>query len=198
MRYCPYGLSRLTLTVLVAVAICGIGACGLGWIGGFAVRRAPNMRSKVTVFAAAPVSFKRKFFDTDTSLKLKAPPPYVNDTFSNLQPLQDRPSNCCVTPTQSDSVKLRLPSGGTLGISPGADTAEDCAKVDAWFPASTKNIMEAPTINDPNASVTLDITPPSEDSNGENCAVWVYHYGKPPSKQSDSIEPILISSPAKQ
>jgi hypothetical protein len=40
----------------------------------------------------------------------------------------------------------------------------------------------APTINDPNASVVLDITPPPVGNS--KCTVWKYHYGdKPPTRE---------------
>jgi hypothetical protein len=53
--------------------------------------------------------------------------------------------------------------------------------VDVWMGDSMRNIAKAPTINDPNDSITLDIKPPLNGERGD-CAVWVYHYGNPPEK----------------
>jgi hypothetical protein len=71
---------------------------------------------------------------------------------------------------------------------------EACAKVDVWFPESMRNVQQAPTMNDPNATVTFDITPPLRQTN-EECSVWVYHYGDPPHKfkrkNKDIGKPVL-------
>ena len=40
-----------------------------------------------------------------------------------------------------------------------------------------RNMQSAPTMNDPNASVTLLMTPPIDGNS--NCAEWVYHYTLP-------------------
>jgi hypothetical protein len=49
----------------------------------------------------------------------------------------------------------------------------DCAQVDVWIPADMANAQQAPTINDPNAIVTLDITP---SPTGSDCQTWHWHY----------------------
>lgn len=66
-------------------------------------------------------------------------------------------------------------AGGACGA--GAGVGGVCAKIDVWLPKIAA--QQAPTINDPNASVILDITPPPSGKSG-NCTVWVYHYGEPP------------------
>ena len=77
------------------------------------------------------------------------------------------------------------PRGGMIGTAPPikipimlrgvGDDDGDCAQVDVWIPADMANAQQAPTINDPNASVTLDITP---SPNGRDCSIWHYHYLK--------------------
>jgi hypothetical protein len=52
--------------------------------------------------------------------------------------------------------------------------------VDVWLPNSKTD--SAPTINDPNATVTVRIAP-SNDS--EKCSTWHYHYGEPPPQPND-------------
>ena len=56
-----------------------------------------------------------------------------------------------------------------------------CTIIDVWLPAKpkSKNTLEAPSMNDPNASVVLDITPPSGERI-EGCTFWRYHYGETP------------------
>jgi hypothetical protein len=51
-------------------------------------------------------------------------------------------------------------------------------------------VLETPAINDPTATVTLDIYPPQAGESAD-CSVWHYHYGTPPplsnNKGSDGI-----------
>ncbi len=180
----PYGLARLIVTVCLAIAVLCIGVWGCGGIGGFAAEIASRMRNRIIVFAAAPVKVRRKFLEIATLLKLKAPPPYVNETLLKTQSVQSTPSNCCTRPDHVALEKWRL-AGGTVGTSADTSTPpgppRTCANVDVWLPESMRNITEAPTINDPNASIILDIKPPLEGERGD-CAVWVYHYGNPPEK----------------
>src|SRR5208337_5377884 len=100
---------------------------------------------------------------------LKAPPPYIKVAFLKVQCSQLSPSNPIVMlPPNVLSALLEL-RGGTTGTRPlpitvagtGPDGGEDCAKVDVWIPTDTIDAQQAPTINDPNASITLDITPSS-------------------------------------
>jgi hypothetical protein len=132
-----------------------------------------------------------------------APPLYSRTTSLNMHSLHSMPSSCCVTPKKRPRAKSLCCKGGTTGIAygkpaPAGGVLDSCAHVDVWLPENTNNVVRAPTMNDPNASVTLDITPPSESPRGD-CAIWVYHYGNSPSKESNSkLQPMLIASPEEQ
>jgi len=179
--YRPYGLAKLMLIGCSAVAFLSIGVFGGGIFGGAPWTRASISGRIAKVFAAAPLNSKRVVPEKWQSTREYDPPAYVKVASEKKQPLHFMPSNCCETPKNFEPSTEAL-KGGTIG-SPGnppppwADAT--CSKVDAWFPESMKNMQQAPTINDPNAIVTLDITPPSGQTN-EECCVWVYHYGDPP------------------
>ena len=57
----------------------------------------------------------------------------------------------------------------TAGVGAG-----DCAQVDVWIPESMAKADSAPTLNDPNASITLDITPSKSETSA--CSLLKYHY----------------------
>jgi hypothetical protein len=77
--------------------------------------------------------------------------------------------------------------GGIVGSPPVPIAPADagCTKIDVWLP--NKNIATAPTMNDPNATVVLDITPPSKGEES-NCTEMHYHSGTPPPKIGSEIE----------
>ena len=133
-----------------------------------------------------PQTIRREWFPENlASENRNAPPPYRSNEPWNSHRTQSRPSSCCPSPPITEPTRWTA-IAGIDGINPGAEiapccAAEACTVVDVWLPESTRYVAEAPTINDPNAKVTLDISPPLEGSGG-NCAVWIYHYGNPPDK----------------
>jgi hypothetical protein len=86
-------------------------------------------------------------------------------------------------PIMSAPLTVTPTCGGTTGTAPTfitipcGPTVEDglvdsCANVEVWFPS--RNMLMAPSRNDPNASVTFVITSPS--GNDGNCGIRKYHY----------------------
>jgi hypothetical protein len=143
--------------------------------------------------------------------KLYAPPLYSKVTPSKTQPSQSNPSNSCLTPLiepvqyrgpsatealgSAPNILFPLTSGGPSrwkfvnwqGRCAGKDCAGGdvtCAIIDVWLPKS--DMLQAPTMNDSNATVTLDITPPVSGNPGK-CAIWKYHYGEAPPKTGGTI-----------
>jgi hypothetical protein len=160
--------------------------------GGVGLGIAPTAINKIHVLWAAPVRTTETFPGTFVSGKLKLPPPYVSTLAVTVHPSHEKPSSCCTLPPTFDPCPKNC-NGGTTGIAPGMDIVEGgsvgacedcwnaCTRVNVWLPESAKNMQQAPTTNDPNASVTLDIRSPLDGERGD-CAVWTYHYGNPPEK----------------
>ncbi len=197
-----YGLLKLTVMSCLAVAVLSIGVLGVGGGGGAPWVSAVKKGNMPTVLAAAPPNITRIFPENLQSVSLYAPPPYSKVTFLKTHRSHTNPSSCCATPSKTVPETLGPGTVGTVGIAAGmANPCErccSCARIDAWIPKSSKNIVQAPIMNDPNAMVILDITPPSEGS-GRDCAECVYHYGNAPSKQSDSKPPLMrVGTPEAQ
>jgi hypothetical protein len=161
----------------IALALCIGGKGGEAGTGGAGIT--PNMRSMMNVFRAAPFNCS-VCFAIEQSTHRKAPPPYVTVGAAMLHLSQLIPSSGCKSPAMVPS-KRRRPKGGTTGSAPEITKLGACARVDVWLPESMRNssTLQTPAINDPNASVTLNIKPPLEGERGD-CTVWRYHYGDPP------------------
>ena len=71
----------------------------------------------------------------------------------------------------------------------GAEGA--CAEIDVWLPESMRNnrVLQAPTINDPNATVTLDVRPPVSNSSG-NCATLCHNYDNLPDNTVETSQTV--------
>jgi hypothetical protein len=172
-------LGRTSLAVIVGgiMAAGALGSCFAGQPSN------PNVLRNPAVFNAAPLSSIRTGGVIVVLRKTYPPPPYCKVTFDSAHPSQETPSTRYLMLDNFAPLTTRLPSGGTTGSAPsicinvrvGADVAGDCcANVEVWFP--TSNTDMAPSVNDPNASVTFDISPPE---NGE-CGKWKWHYGEHP------------------
>jgi hypothetical protein len=177
-----FGVPKLPLTVSLTVAALSIGSL----LGGLCLGAWPaanpwmNWRN-IRVFRAAPSNSTRTGPEKEKSVNWKLPPPYLKTEPLNAHRTHSAPSTWKAKPETPISVKWP-DIGGTAGT-PGPATAKgirggSCAEVDVWLPESARNAVATPSANDTNAIVTLDIKPPSEMSG--NCAIWLYHYGKPP------------------
>jgi len=177
--YCP----KATKSVVIGLFICAISVGGgltrggrcLGWL-----RRA-NQVETATALNAAPRRVRLVLPSKRQLTQLTIPPEYVRSAFLSKQPSQLIPSSWKFPLMVAPWIKT-LGMGGRTGTALGPDT-NACARVDAWLPESMNrhDVITTPDANDPNAKITLDITPPLKRSGGD-CAVWVYHYGTPPSK----------------
>lgn len=176
-----YGLvEKLSVAGVLMLACINSGGLyaggGTGRVGPFSARMMPN---NAMVFAAAPVKRIRIPFLKIECASLKSPPPYVRAALSNVHPSQLIPSRGW---TKLPPISTFLSCGPSdtlaLGIAPGTPTAGTCAQVDVWIPKEMMDAQQAPTIKDPNASITLDMVP----SKGGDCEIWHYHYLKPGEK----------------
>jgi hypothetical protein len=171
-----YGLAKSPVISCLTLAVFSIGLLGFGAGGCWLAARACTKLKNATVFAAAPVKFTRTGPENLNRVNVNAPPPYSRTELVKSQSVQLLPSTIRVKPLTPIFSKF-LVMGGTTGT-PMPTTRRgglggSCARVDVWMPESMKNIQQAPTINDPNASVALLITPPSDGLS--NCAEWTYH-----------------------
>jgi hypothetical protein len=205
-----YGLAQSIIRglAIVAVSMCGVFGFGLS---GCPPGTVCSNRTSVAALAAAPISSSLVVPLKVAFTRWYAPPAYARVTFVNTQSVQSRPSKICLTPLISAAWRIGTPQpmAGICGVVPsmynpspggapplywlskkevlsimvrhgGRADEGACAHVDVWFPS--KNIQQAPTMNDPNAKVILDITPPSSGMAG-NCSMWKYHDGEaPPTK----------------
>ena len=156
----------------------GIGPLGAGL--GEAI--AWSMERRATVFAAAPFHTKRILPLNVGFTNAKAPPEYSKVTFVKEQLAHSKPSKGWMTPENEDPMNWLPRSGGTTGADPslttprmpdeGEETA-GCARIEVWLPKRNTNIIESLTTRDPNATVTLDITPPLSEPKG--CLILRYH-----------------------
>jgi len=172
--------SKLAVMILGALGL----TCGLAFAG---QPSNPNDCKNCAVFSAAPINLMLTGNLTFVFTKLYAPPPYSIVKSWSVHPLQDVPSNpSVILLTSTPGWMVTLMTGRTIGISPSfRDTAsgdlpvmdwplvDPCANVEVWFPS--RNMLAAPSANDPNASVTFVISPPSGDAG--DCGVWKYHHG---------------------
>jgi hypothetical protein len=180
--------SKLTRAIcgwaVISMSACMTWPPGIGTgAGRFGAGSIPVTRISSTVFAAAPVKMTGTPLGIMAVGNRKAPPPYVKTRGLILQsPSHEKPSSCCTLPP----IVSPLPkycNGGTTGIAAGMEIVDGgsvgggcwaaCTRVDVWMPESSKDMQQAPTINDPKASVIFLITPPSEGNS--NCAEWAYH-----------------------
>jgi hypothetical protein len=115
------------------------------------------------VLAAAPVSWTFTTPSKMQFLNAKFPPPYVSVGLTKRALSQTRPSSCCEEPPvpTSEFAISKEPRGttGTKETFPIWAKAADCTKIDVWMPPTRRRVASAPTKNDPNAIVTLRITP---------------------------------------
>src|ERR1700693_6354573 len=142
------------------------------------------------VFAAAPYKVSRIVPENLGLVIRTGPPPYVKSTFLNVQSSHANPSKgCCPfampTPLLTPPVSARTTGANAGLVATNPPLGGSCAETDVWLPESMKNsnILELkdPTINETNATVTLDIHPPLHEQSSA-CSTWHYHYGKPPDK----------------
>lgn len=201
----PKPIIWIVLPTVFAGAVMGI--LGLGFashggcsgIGGFGADPGtiPRSTSNLTVFAAAPVSSKCSGPEILALGRLYAPPPYVRMVSLNEQSVQLNPSSCCAPPVtevpknwgpRPGMVGVRFEiamddwsgvPGGTGGDGPSANAEEDCTTVEVWMPDETTSAQQAPAMNDPNATIILDITPPQKKTKSD-CTVWHHHKEAPP------------------
>jgi len=179
------------LTQLIGLLVIALSAIMLGLLGGCiglgagGLGTTPIKRSMLNVFRAAPFNWICGEVERMAhSLHLKAPPAYVKTPaliphFSQSIPSSGWTSLVNVLPSR------RIASGKTSGSRAQKDAPEAwipdittpwdaCTRVDIWMSKSPKDATQTPTINDPDASATLVITPPSKRKSG-NCTEWLYH-----------------------
>lgn len=200
---CWYGVAKSSFLMFVIVTVCGI-----GWYGGQTCGLLPRARFvkkawTANVFAEAPLKSMRNMPCTDGCTKEMGPPEYVKRTLLKVQSVQSKPSsdwptslnvyrskrgNSNIERKAGSAPSTWIPTGSWLKLPPlmtdrGGVRGGACASVDVWIPRSMNNtdVLQTPSANDPNAIVTLDITPPAKGKGG-NCSVWVYHSGKAPDK----------------
>ena len=193
-----YGATKSPLSSFSRLALLMIGVFGLtsGACGFAGHPIIPKVLSNPSVFAAAPTNLSWTGGTTVESVRLYAPPPYTNVTPLYTLLLERNPSRGTSALRNVLCDDPELPSGGTRGTaacqtSPmsgiWAKAKPDCRTVEMWFP--NKDMQSAPTTNDPNASVTVRITPPSSGKAG-NCTVWKKHYGvRPKSGKARIVQP---------
>ena len=202
IRYSP--VSTVPSIVPLTFTICVLFLLG-AFVGACPLAKPWTKVRKMTVFFAAPLNSTRIGPETVNWARLKFPPLYFSVAPVKEQRIHSSPSTPIsdgAPPTPKLSKWFAI--GGIAGIGtpailapkgpdgagPGAG-AGACAKVDVWLPEAMKNMQSMPATNDIADSVTLDITPPSEGSTGD-CAVWVYHFGTSPSKQSARPQPMMV------
>ena len=157
----------------------------------------PKLANSNTVFLEAPSNLKLTTPDRFKSFRLKLPPEYrIVAPPSSTQLVQLGPSRSrkLLGPKLLNSTSLKGTSG-TLGAAslfrtsvPVWAASARCRTVDVWLPS--KDVTKTPSANDPNASVTLRITPPLSGEAGD-CTVWKYHYGVRPKKRRKSDKKIV-------
>lgn len=173
--FTPSKLTRVKLFWAFSSSVALIvGGCFWGCGGGARAGKAPSALSRFIVFRAAPFNSIGTLRRTWALLNRNAPPAYVNRSAAKTQPSQPIPSNGW-TPPKIPPPWSGGPRGGTTGSAPEMSTFTwpACTRVDVWMSEDAMNAEEAPTINDPNASATLIITPPLKGKS--NCVEWVYH-----------------------
>ena len=163
MRPHQYGLLKSPMAACLIVASMGIGVPRAGCLGCWLAFSAFKNWIKASVFAAAPLRFTRMGPEKEKLVSVNAPPEYCKVTSENLHPSQSRPSIACSEPLTLLLVMCG-PSPGTTGslsrLIPWCSGSRVCARTDVWVPETMSHDAKDPRINDPNASVTLDITPP--------------------------------------
>lgn len=192
-----YALAKFPVTSVFRLALWMTGVLGL--VGGGAGAASgqspyPNMFQKASVLAAAPTSSTCVFPPNLARTSWNAPPPYRMWELMNISPVERIPSSSYNTPpSMLFSLNTRDKGGttGTYGLVPAGATGDGddvdfagdswakatsgCTKVEMWFPFPKSDMQTAPTMNDPNATITVRITPPSSGNAG-NCVVRKNHY----------------------
>jgi hypothetical protein len=192
-----YGLTNVPLIAVFRVALWMTGVLGLvagGVFGAAAQPIIPRLFSSANVLPAAPMNWR---FVSPSNVELRskyAPPPYRIVTLRNMLSYTMNPSRSIVWPAiMLPPSSFATVTGGTIGthrLTRGeavwAKAKSDCRKVEIWFP--NKDMQTAPTMNDPTASVTVRITPPSSGGAG-NSTVWKKHYRvRPKSGKTRSLQ----------
>jgi hypothetical protein len=192
-------LAGVVRLIVLSTGLLGANVCGFC----LAVMDKSN-GSRAAVLAAGPTSSTRTIPLKVGLPNRTAPPEYRSVPPVNSQSSQSKPSSACCPPL-TWSRRKGGPKPGTDGSFPistagafdvvasivistngylrgvGGDVGgEDgvCAKVIVWLPKNS-DPSKSPTVNDPNAKVILDITPPPSGKAG-NCSVLEYRYGEPP------------------
>jgi len=185
------GFSKLVLNIFGVLGFLGCSCAGLP-------NNNPSCCSKLNVFKAAPRSSIPRLPEKLHCGQLICPPPYIKETLVNAHRVQFNPSNTTPSVPMTDSPTPIIPNLGTTGIfsllprvipprwSWKASVRSACTIVDVWRPSN--DAQSKPNANDPNASVFLDIHPPSSGKPA-NCTIWRNHYGKPPSRRQKSVRP---------
>ena len=168
---CCIGVISITFALYVGGSGRWLGALGLGIT--------PNTCRMMNVFRAAPLSWSVCFVMEQFTHR-NAPPAYVSVVAPMVHVSQFIPSSGWMAPRKVLARKSGPIAGMVGSLFPRDKACCACTKVDVWM-NGISNIEQAPTINDANASITLDIKPPLNGERGD-CAVWVYHYGNPPAK----------------
>jgi hypothetical protein len=176
-RYCP-ALTRVIEVSSLSLAIVTSGAFGLNGLPfGCALgsAKAPVSNRNFTVLSAAPRSSTCLDLNVQP-IQEYSPPAYVRTFPANIHVWQLSPSKDWGAPGPKNAPLTEVvDSGGTLGArSPKLITVwakTGCAVIDVWDP--NKYMQQTPNANDPNASVTLDITPPSSPKS--RCTIWKWH-----------------------
>lgn len=175
---------------VVTVGLLGlIGSAGIIGVFAWQGNRLNAWRNPI-VFKAGPTNCKLMFPPILLAGRAYAPPPYFKVTLSNSQLKHSRPSKSIGMLAYREPSSLFPDNGGMIGTNGlrwagagaawgGADfvwAKAGCRTVDVWFPK--KNMQSAPNMNDPNATVTIRITPPSDRNS--SCTNWRTHYGSAP------------------
>ncbi len=192
-RWPTYGLIKSTVIVCALLTSLIIGVFGWSGFGLTPAFTESTRANNLTVLAAAPFKTRRIGVEITAFTRLNDPPEYSKMTFLKTQFLQSNPSRGWMRFETVNEETTISGSGGTIGSAPPTTTPRcanaGCTNMDVWFP--NKNITRTPSANDPNDTVTLDITPPSENElppSGDETSDGVimrFHYGTPPPKQPD-------------
>jgi len=122
-------------------------------------------------------------------------------------PVIEKSSNTLPGSGGTIGLKSKAFRGGIAGAWASAETGDNnpCNRVDIWEPAPmvddiTNHIVQAPTVNDPNASATFLMTiPPDDDRSDQSrnpCVVYHLHVkGEPDDDPETPPEPLFETTP---
>jgi hypothetical protein len=195
----PYGLKKSPpiglLSVVFSILGLSISTCG-GALGAEAGHPTiPKMDINCSVLAAAPTKVRSNVPSILDAARLKYPPPYMRVESRNVAWRMFMPSSWTIWRSYMSFSKRARGGGGTFGVyalssivgpaggAAGAllwAKATECRTVEVWgLKEPSSAVQSTPSTNDPNATITFRITPPSSGSAG-NCSAWKYHKGKAP------------------